>query len=325
MKYFFILNEGSQGGKSGKTFPAIFSAIKSHGFNYDFGFTKTLNHAYDLSLKANRSGYDVIVAVGGDGTVNKVINGFFDEKGKRISHAKLGIIYTGTSPDICMQYSIPIRDLEASLTALKNGETCHLELGKIVLSTHAMPTLSHKPVTGGNGFRPMFFVGCANIGFGVMVARESGIRKYLGDLPGTLFTMLKSIVRYHASDQVIAIDGKEQRIHRAFNITIGKIDYVASGIKVANTLKKGDKRFYGVILKNLSIVRLPALLRSIYSGKPLKNTEQLSMHYGKVFEIYGNNVNPEVEFDGDPQGFLPCRIEMAEETLDLIAGGCHEP
>ena len=109
MKYFFILNPGSCSGASEKSFAAIKHILKLRGIEYEYAVTKDLDEAYSLSAQSNRQGYDIIVAVGGDGTINRVINGFYNKEGRRISHAKLGIIYTGTSPDFCRSYNIRLQ------------------------------------------------------------------------------------------------------------------------------------------------------------------------------------------------------------------------
>ena len=63
---------------------------------------------------SNKEGIDNIIAVGGDGTINKVLNGFYNENGKRISSSRFGVIHTGTSPDFCKSYNIPTNPMKAA-------------------------------------------------------------------------------------------------------------------------------------------------------------------------------------------------------------------
>ena len=84
--------------------------------------TECLHDAYLLSKNANNEGYDVIVAVGGDGTINKVLNGFYDDQGKRISRSRFAVIYTGTSPDFCKSYGIPL-DIERAVNFIIRGHS----------------------------------------------------------------------------------------------------------------------------------------------------------------------------------------------------------
>ncbi|MCG2760669.1 MAG: acylglycerol kinase family protein [Candidatus Delongbacteria bacterium] len=84
-KYFFIINPGSKHGKGKKFLYRIKEEFDSKNITFGYKETVSLEDAYLLSKKANYEGYEIIVAVGGDGTINKVIAGFYDDTGKRIS------------------------------------------------------------------------------------------------------------------------------------------------------------------------------------------------------------------------------------------------
>ncbi|HDS09916.1 MAG TPA: diacylglycerol kinase, partial [Firmicutes bacterium] len=115
LKYYFIMNPGSRGGSSRRKFKKVFEILDKEKISYQHTITTSLQEIYDLSRKANSDGYDVIAAVGGDGTINEVISGFFKEGGTRISKAKLGVIYTGTSPDFCRSYGIPYKNIKDAM------------------------------------------------------------------------------------------------------------------------------------------------------------------------------------------------------------------
>jgi hypothetical protein len=66
-------------------------------------------------------------------------------------------------------------------------------------------------------------------------------------------------------------------------------------------------------------VNIASVLRQAYSGRLIRNSPSFFLDYCKTIEIYKNGQNPEVELDGDPAGYLPCEIEMANEPLDLIS------
>ena len=67
--------------------------------------------------------------------------------------------------------------------------------------------------------------------------------------------------------------------------------------------------------------KIPLCLRTVYSGNAIENSDYFTLDYSKKIEIYGNKYKPEVEFDGDPAGFLPCTIEMAEDPLEVFVNG----
>lgn len=319
-KYYFIFNPGSRNGKSEKSISRICGLLNDRKINYEYGITESLQDAYFLSQKANLLKYDVVVAVGGDGTINKVLNGFYDDNGLRVSKTKLGVVYTGTSPDFCKSYCVPYNNIQQSMDVLLSGNTTKIQVGKIILAVKMRPELNGQPVRKDSDFITCYFSCCANIGIGASVARyaNSGIRKIAGDYSGTFSALLKAFLKYRSSDLSIALDGKKELLSRLYNLSIGKTFHIASGIKINNTLKEGDDKFYILTMRNVRWMNVPYCLKSIYSGKEISSSDSVYLKYAEKIEVYGNSHTPEVEFDGDPQGFLPCRIEMGKDKLELI-------
>lgn len=321
MKYFFIMNPGSKGGKSRKSFEKLFHHLERENIQYDHKITKDLSDAFSFSVAANKRGYDVIIAVGGDGTINGVLNGFFDSNGKRVSEAAFGVIYTGTSPDFCKSYNIPVDFESAVLTMLANKRE-KIRVGKLTFCTENKVERINRSIEFCPERSVRFFGCCANIGLGASLARRanSGMRKYLGDFMGTFVSLIVTLLRYRANHFILFKDGKEVVVDRLYNISIGRTRYIASGIKVHNTINTGEERFYSLLVRDITLSGLPGIISKIYSGKEIKNNKFISLEYLNTIEISGNFQNPEVEMDGDPVGYLPCRIEMAEDPLDLIVG-----
>jgi diacylglycerol kinase family enzyme len=311
MRYFFIFNPGSRNGKSEELISRLRSLLNAKNFQFEYGVTQSLDDAYVLSRKANLSACDVIVAVGGDGTINKVLNGFFDDQGMRLSKAKMGVIYTGTSPDFCKSYNIPYRCFERAVDVLLAGKTTKIQIGKIALSDK-----EHQD--GATVTR--YFSCCANIGLGAAVARyaNSGIRKTTGDFFGTLTALIKAFMNYRPQDISVSLDGTKSILARIINLSVGKTFHIASGIKVNNTLVSGDGRFYVLTARNIGWLNVPYCLWIVYSGRKISNSDSIRLDYAKRIEISGSGYANEIEFDGDPQGFLPCSIEMASDELELI-------
>lgn len=319
MRYFLVLNPGARSGRSKKKFRTIFKLLDERKIRYDYKITDNLKDAYSFSVEGNRAGYDVVVAVGGDGTINKVLNGFYNAQGGGISKAKLGIIYTGTSPDFCKSYHIPINLEEAVKTVLDN-KSSKVQIGRIEFARTFNKELDGKALEESTETTSGYFGCCANFGIGPLLASKanSGIRKIFGDFMGTFLALMSILISYHPNSFTIKRDARLETIERVFSFSTGKTFYIASGIKVHNNLTEGDNRFYNLIVKNISIRHWLSVLKKMYSGKPIVSNDIVSLNYYKSVEVYGNNAYPEVEFDGDVLGFLPCKIEMAEDKLDLI-------
>lgn len=283
--------------------------MKESGIDYQYHITKSLHDAYKVSKEANTKNFDAIIAVGGDGTINAVLNGFYNDKGYRISSSKFGIIYTGTSPDFCKSYHIPLK-LEQAVKDIISCKTIKIRIARIMLSSEASGKIS----------QTRFFACCANVGLGAELARRanSGMRKYFGDFLGTFISLILTLVKFKSNDFTLRIDGENKTIKNGINLSLGLTKYIASGIKVNFDTQNHKDQFYLMTAQNLTFSRIIPLLKKVYSGKSFKNTDYLSLSYCKQIEIFSNDQNPEVEFDGDPAGFLPCTIELAKEALDLI-------
>jgi len=307
MDYFFIINPGSRHRGGARFIPALLKTLQIRRIDFDFRITETLQDACRFSREANLKGAAVVVAVGGDGTINQVINGFYDDDGKRISSSKLGVIHTGTSPDFCRSYGIPTQP-ELALEALLRGFTQEVSVARI----------EYHDQSGSS--RRGYFACCASFGLGAQVARaaNSGLRNILGDTLGTFASILLALGRYKASDLVLHCDGNPVVIERNFNTFIGKTAWIASGMKVAHELACDDKRLYILAVKKINIHNLVPALRAIYSGKAIRKHDYITFCYAQTIEIQQGSINNEIEFDGDPQGYLPCRISVAADPLEVI-------
>jgi diacylglycerol kinase family enzyme len=319
MKYFLIMNPGSKGGKSRKYFNRIFDAFNKANIDYDYKHTTELEDAYTYSVEANKADYDVIIAVGGDGTISSVLNGFFDNEGKLISNSKMGVIYTGTSPDFCKSYNIPINTDGAIKTIIDNYSR-RIYIGKLLCSSENEKSLNASDSSEIKSPKLKYFGCCANIGLGATLARKAnnGIRKYFGDAIGTFISLISTLVVYKANTFIVKKDDNKQRLNNLYNLSVGRTKFIASGIKVYNNIKYTEKRFYCLTAKQINLFNLLNSIKKVYSGKLFKNTEVLSLDYCDKIEVFGNNKNPEVELDGDPIGYLPCKIETSIDKLDLI-------
>jgi diacylglycerol kinase family enzyme len=320
-RIFLVMNPASRGGKSARTFSTIKQFFDRAGISYTCSITKSLDDATAMTQKACDESYDTVVAVGGDGTINRVINGFFSPEGTlRSSTTRMGVIHTGTSPDFCKSYGIPT-ELDAACTTVCDGSVRRIPLGTINFTKNIG---KHDHVTDTNETATSFFGCCANIGLGASLANaaNSGIRKILGDSIGTFCALLRVLAGYRPSTIEIVLDGNRTMQNRVYNMSIGRTYYIASGIKIANTLTDADNRFYTLTVRNISLRTLPLCLYALYSGKPFPQKEIFRFDYGRHFTLSSPDTVA-VEFDGDAAGFLPCTVAIAPDRLPLICGSSH--
>ncbi|OGU17253.1 MAG: hypothetical protein A2X61_16855 [Ignavibacteria bacterium GWB2_35_12] len=309
MKTLLIINPYSRSGKSAKLANICTKYLRERNFGFETTELKNFDDAFKFSQEANLSGYNNIIALGGDGTINKVLNGFYDSDGNRISDANFGVIYTGTSPDFCKSYGIPTNIIKAT-DALINQRVREIPIGMI----------KFRISLDSNKFTTNYFACCANIGLGASLARKanSGVRKYFGDFAGTLISLLQLLSKYRGTNYSFIRDGVESNQQNVINISIGITNYIASGIKVSRKKDLEDSEMYLLTTANIRLSNVLKLLYRVYSGKEFQNSDFLFLNYAEKIEIQQNYIHPDIEFDGDPAGFLPCSIEMAKDKLKII-------
>jgi diacylglycerol kinase family enzyme len=155
---------------------------------------------------------------------------------------------------------------------------------------------------------------------GAAVARgaNTGIRRLAGDSLGTLLCLLHALARFRPRRVLLSLDGRQTRLEGVLNVAVGKTHYIASGLRVRHALEAQDRRLYVLCARDVSLRTLLPALRALYSGQPIRPGNGLSLAYAEQICVEPTDAPVEVEFDGDPAGNCPCRIETAIDSLDLL-------
>src|SRR5688572_1701816 len=128
-----IVNPHSQGGRLGKRWPELSDTI-GRAFPFDEAITKAPGDATRLAREALRGGAERVVAVGGDGTVNEVVNGFFDEAGNPIApEATFGLLPFGTGGDFRKTFHLPKEIADAAAVIAANRKQ-RIDVGKLTFT-----------------------------------------------------------------------------------------------------------------------------------------------------------------------------------------------
>ncbi|MDH7500395.1 MAG: acylglycerol kinase family protein, partial [candidate division NC10 bacterium] len=130
MRTFFIVNPVSRGGTTRALWQKVEKRIRNWGWDYRWAFTEGPNHATSMSTSALQEGYQLLVSVGGDGTLHEVINGFFHQGKALREEASLGLLPSGTGTDFAKTLGIPRSMWEAAKHLLR-GRPQRLDLGLV--------------------------------------------------------------------------------------------------------------------------------------------------------------------------------------------------
>jgi diacylglycerol kinase (ATP) len=224
----------------------------------------------------------------------------------------MGILYAGTSPDFCRFHGIPV-DPARALEALLTGCVSAVDAVAIRYTDQAGQTqLAH------------FGCGC-NVGLGASIARHANRRRpYVGDLAGTALSAIQAICATAPVDLVIDADGQSQLLPHVNNLSVLKNPWIASGLKLNVDLHPRDGRLAWVAIRGLTRLGLCRLLPSFYSGRAVHSPSVVMGRAGGIRIRAADTAaaqRVELEFDGDPRGFLPAAIELLPGALHLIGGG----
>ncbi|KAF1083135.1 MAG: hypothetical protein GQF41_0902 [Candidatus Rifleibacterium amylolyticum] len=303
---FLVLNPSSRSFSGQKKWPRIFELLERSGVCYEQALTSQSGDGTRLAFEAAKRGFNAIIAVGGDGTINEAISGTAAALRQNPAlPCRFGVIYTGTSPDFCAFHRLSL-DPDVIVGRILEGRTRHIDLCRI---SHQAAD-SECEVT-------RYFSCSANFGLGAAIARgsNSGLRKRFGDFIGTLLSMLDAIRNYSPPQFRLRIDGCEHRFNQVHNIFVGKNPFVASGIRLKLDIAADDGKMYLVALHGISRFRLLSLLPRVYTGSFCHEFKPIFCNRVEIAE--GGTAN-EVEYDGDPQGRLPARIELVPRLLPLL-------
>jgi diacylglycerol kinase (ATP) len=304
-----IVNPKSQGGRLGKRWPELADTI-GRAFPFDEVRTQGPGDATRLAREALRAGAERIVAIGGDGTVNEVVNGFFDEQGAAIKpDAIFALIPFGTGGDFRRTMNIPMEIADAA-AVIARGHKKRIDVGKLELTA------------SGGGTVLRMFANIASFGVSGVVDRlvnESG--KKLGRLSFMLATA-RATWSYKNQRVALVFDGKD-RVETTINtVAVANGRYFGGAMLVAPNAEVDDGAFDVVAMGDLTFSDLLTSGRRLYKGTHI-GMDKVSVRRAKLVEA--QPVEPgavvELDVDGESPGRLPARFELVPSALWMAVPG----
>jgi diacylglycerol kinase family enzyme len=294
-----IINPASRSGRSRARRAYWLGELARRGIPFALSETAGEGHAVALACDATEP---IVVAVGGDGTINEVLDGVLQSAAPKT----VGVLYAGTSHDFCRFQSIPFADPASALATLLRGLTRRVDVARLV-----RPGL---PVAH-------FACGC-NVGLGASVAAFANThRRHLGDVPGTALGLLRSVCRHRRFGAHLTLDGVTHDFPAANHILILKNPYIASGLRLNLPLKPDDGNLTVLAVHGLSRAALLRLIPSFYTGRAVGHPAVFMRTCRSV--TLTTEPRQAVEFDGDPHGATPVTIELLPLALTLICAVNH--
>ena len=297
-----IANPSSRSGRGKRLWDAWLNVLQERDAPHSLRETASRTDCETTAGLACRYSSSV-VAVGGDGTINAVINGLL-RAGRESAVPPLGVLYAGTSPDFCRFHGIPT-DEEGAMDALLAGGSRLVDAAAVAFTGPQ-----------GEAAEGYFACGC-HIGLGSATASFANAwRKILGDRCGTGIGLIQAMLRHRPFACRIIADGEDMEFERANHVMILKNPHIASGLRVDLALEPDDGGLVVIVVHGHSRAGLLRLLPMLYSGT-LAEKSGVSMLRCASARVETDPPQP-VEFDGDPQGTGPVSVKLLPKILPLI-------
>lgn len=296
-KVHIIVNPFSARGRTEKRWVFIKDIIKHYFKEFKYIFTEKPFQATEIAKELFNQGYNLIIGVGGDGTLNEIINGYFSNKDKPInSEASIGIIPSGTGSDFIRFLKIP-RDFKKSVELIKNSKEKAIDVGKINTND-----------------KTKYFINIADFGLGAEVmnniskipeSKRGAFSYYVG--------LLKTLKGYKSKQVRITTDKHEfSGKYLIGAIANGRI--FGGGMIIAPEAQPDDGLFDFVLIKEMKKLEILYNTRFLYNGKILKN-KKVELIRTNFIKIESESENVSIEYDGEIGLKLPVEFRIIKKSL----------
>lgn len=285
-KILAIINPASGKGKRTGIRKYFYHYLDHDKYDYEEVFSKAPGHAAQLAAEAVEKGFDVVVAVGGDGSVKEIATGLVGTK------VSLGIIPVGSGNGLARHLFIPLR-IKDAIRIINQGRTMKMDTVNL---------------------NDKIFVNVAGIGFDALVAWEFanfGKRGFLS----YVMVVFKEYYQFRSTNYLIEIDGVKFR-RKAFILSVANSSQFGNNATIAPGASVRDGMIDLCILKRFPWYEIPVIAYRLFTNR-LNESKHLEILRGK--EIHLLQSSGIVHLDGDPyQMGNQIDIKINPRSLNVI-------
>lgn len=304
-----VVNPNSQGGKLGKRWPEVAETLQ-RAFPFEDVMTTGVGDATRLTRSALESGAERIVAIGGDGTVNEVVNGFFVDGQPIAPDATFALVPYGTGGDFRRTLGVA-NDVQEAAKVIAMGKRRRIDLGKLTFVAN----------TGGQAIR--MFANITSFGLSGVVDRlVNDSKKRLGGKMAFAWASIKATFQYTNQRVQLVFDGTDRVESTIYNVAVANGRFFGGGMKVAPNAELDDGMFDVVAFGDMGLGEVLKLSRKIYDGAHLSMDKVTSRRARTVYaEPIDSNAVVELDVDGEAPGKLPAQFELVPQALWVATPG----
>ncbi len=305
LKTFLVVNPNSANGATGRRFADIAIAVRDAVGHFEHAFTTKPMEAAQLARKALEQGYECVVAVGGDGTINEVINGFFDGDRPVRESAVLGVIPRGTGGDFRKSFGWST-DLKEAANRLKGDQSRPLDVGRVSF-------------TGNDGREAQrYFANIASLGVSGQVDYEvNNSSKALGGKLSFAVGSLKAMLKYHDRRVRMSLDDKPPHEVMVTTLAVANGQYFGGGMWVAPDARPDDGQFDVTLWSGYKLQDFVLKANSMYSGSHVNLPGTTRYKARKIHTDPVDGADVLLDIDGEQPGRLPATVEILPAAVRL--------
>jgi len=297
LKTRVIVNPESNQGRTRKRWKEIKEHLKLFLKDYKYDFTEKPLQAIDLTREAIKGGSELIIGVGGDGTMNEIANGFFEDRRLINPETTLGIVPSGTGCDLTRSLNIPARWKDA-FKVITEAPTLPIDVGKVTFQNHAGRT------------EERYFLNVADFGIGGEVIKKMNQERLERKASSYIKCLVSTMIHYKSKKVRIRIEGREIPEDDYLTVAVANGRIFGKGMKVAPHARLNDGLFDIILVKGMKFFEFCRHGWKLFNGTHLSHPK-ISEWRGRMIEaVPGETEDVLLELDGEQLGKLPGRFEI---------------
>ncbi len=295
MRVFIIYNPQAGSGRASKLLPQIRTYTNEIGLSAEFIETEYPGHAVELVSRTNLSGYDAVVASGGDGTLYEVLNGYYLNKTQY--KPPIGLIPNGTGNAFMKEMNLAGNDWRKAIDIIARNRVKMVDVCRYFSDN-----------------QQRYFINAMGTGLITDIAKLAIPFKWFGNAAYTIATVLKLFV-LKSQDIEIIIDNERMERDSIF-VELANSRFTGTKFLIAPKARIDDGKLDVVILTKISRLRLIRLFRSIYDGSHINHPQ---IEYLQAQKVALKESNPGVLVpDGELIGTTPISVECLKQDLAFL-------
>ncbi len=304
--WMVVVNPKAGSGRGLTDWPIISNQMNKSGIDFTCVFTEHKYHAVELTVKAINDGYRKIVAIGGDGTINEIVNGLFIQQQVTPAEVSLAVIPAGTGNDWLRMFGIP-NTYSKAVQSIVEHRTILQDVGLI---TFYETRIKHQ----------RYMANVAGMGFDAMVNRLFNRMKDEGRYNKNLYLWgtLRTLFSYRAKRFTVKIDDVLLYDGAVFTAAVGIGKFNGGGMNQMPNAVVDDGLFDITVVKRMNPLKVIYHFHKLYNGKIYKIAKVLATQ-GKQITIETQPESP-IEIDGEAMGYSPFTFELLPRSIKVVVG-----